>query len=548
MLQKTRNTVCPLFIAVLFFLVTACSAHPQEFSPDHDYLADREALEELQRDAFKYMWEQSCPHSGMAYEATFDWEERPVAVGGTGFGIAAIVVAADREWITREQALTRILKIATFLRDRTPRAELHGAFPHWLEGSTGAIRRFGNRDDGADIVETSLLMQGLLIARAYFNGPGVEENLRGIITELWEDIEWDLFTNGEENGLYWHWSKEHGFYHGLKILGYNECLVTYILALASPTHPISRKAYDYWNSGVDYLPRNVYGYTVEAAPNGGGPLFMAQYSFVGLDPRQLADPHVQKGYFVRGVTQTLSNRGYCIEDAPPENKYGPDFWGLTACQTKGGYTAGEPARDGGTIAPTAAISSMPFTPHYSMQVLENLRGPLRDRVWGAYGPRDAISLRDDWVSDMYLAIDQLPMICMIENYRSGLLWKLLMSDPDIRTGLAKAGMAMPVFTTGFPEAVVTRVKMNGHYEPDAYAARRHPDTGLYTIPFWSEGADTAEFGFVNSDGEMVFSHQTQAIKGANKFSFGQFMPATGEKLTLVMRIGENDYTLPVRLY
>lgn len=509
---------------------------------------DKEALDELQRDAFNYMWEGACPHSGMAYEATFDWEERPVAVGGTGFGIAAIVVATDREWISREQAVARIMKIATFLKDRTPRAELHGAFPHWLEGSTGNIRRFGNRDDGADIVETSLLMQGLLIARAYFNGPGIEEELRGVITELWEGVDWNWFTNGEESGLYWHWSIEHGFYHGLKILGYNECLVTYIMAMSSPTFPISRDAYAYWSSGVDYLPRDAYGYKIEAAPNGGGPLFTAQYSFVGLDPRRLSDAQVTNGYFVRSVTQTLSNRGYCIYDAPPENRYSPVFWGLTASQTKAGYTAAEPARDGGTVAPTAAISSMPFTPHYSLQVLENLRGPLRERIWGNYGPMDAISLRDDWVSEMYLAIDQLPMVCMVENYRSGLLWKLLMSDPDIRAGLAKAGMAPPVFATGFPEAIVTMVKDDGEYVADAYEIRRHPDTGVYSVPYWCEEAGEAAFTLSNAEGGILFESRVDASKGSNVLTFSDLEPHNGEKLELVMRFGGTEYILPIRLH
>ncbi len=537
---------------VLLLLFQAPGSGPARaagpFSPDSEYLRDRAALDELQRDAFKYIWEGGDPDSGMAYEATFDWEVRPVAVGGTGFGIAAIVAATDREWVTREQAVSRLMKIALFLRDKTPRANWHGGFPHWLVGSTGKAWRFSDRDDGVDIVETSMLMQGLLIARAYFNGPGVEEKLRSVITELWEGVDWNWFTNGEENGLYWHWDPEHGFYYGLKILGYNECLITYVLALSSPTHPISRKAYDYWTSGADYQPRGVYGYRLEATQPGGGPLFMSHYSFVGLDPRRLADAFVKRGYFVRNVIQTLSNRAYCLQDAPPENKYAENFWGLTASQIKGGYNANSPTADTGTVAPTAALSSMPYAPHYSLQVLQNLRGQLRKKAWGKYGPFDAISLRDDWVSDLHLAIDQLPIVSMVENYRTGLLWRLLMSDADVRAGLDKAGLAAPEFEEGFPEVVVTLGKNNGSYVPVAYDIRRHPDTGLFSIPYWCDKEGKVSFRMADADGKEVFTQDATAVEGSNTLSFPQFMHPDGEVITLTMKTDRGEYVLPVRLF
>ncbi len=261
------------FICVILLVgqLTVSVAYSAAFVPDKEYVQDRAVLEQLQRDAFRYFWEDFEPNSGMAYEANYTWDVRPVAVGGTGFGIAALVVATDREWVNRSDAVSRLVKIATFLREKTSRREMHGAFPHWIDGSTGAALPFGNKDAGADIVETSFLMQGLLIARAYFNGPGVEAKLREAITELWEDVEWDWFTNGEENGLYWHWDPKRGFHHGLKILGYNECLITYVLAASSPTHPISRKSFDFWTSGVEYLARMVNGYKIEAAPHCGGP-------------------------------------------------------------------------------------------------------------------------------------------------------------------------------------------------------------------------------------------------------------------------------------
>ncbi len=547
-----KRCILAFFLGLFLFLSCGvCLAEdspPQAYRPDSAYLLDRLALDRLQRDAFLYMWEDAHPVSGLVYEFSANGDFQPVALGGTGFGVAAVVVAVDRGWISREQALERLLLLTRFLRDKTARKQLHGAFPHWLDGTTGATLPFGKNDTGADIVETALLMQGLLIARQYFNGPGDEAELRSVITTLWEDIDWNWFTNGEENGLYWHWSPEEGFSHGLKILGYNECLIVYLLAAASPTHPISRQAYDYWTSGKGYQPKQLYGYTVEASLAGGGPLFLAQYSFLGLDPRKMADTFVPGGYFLRNVKQTLSNRGYCLYAAPARNKYGPGVWGLTASKVKGGYAANEPSRDSGTVAPTAALSSMPYTPHYSMQVLGELLGPLRGKIWGKNGPFDAFSPRENWFSDAYIAIDQLPMVGMVENYRSGLLWRLFMNDKDIRSGLLLAGFTEPAFEEGFPEAVVTLVRKGKEYIPDAFDIRRHPDTGLFGIPYWVNEAQTVVFRFAALDGGEVHTVRVRAKAGRNMLTFPQFMPPDGAVLTLTMQAGDAVYNLPVRLH
>lgn len=538
-----------LWLILLFCLLPA-AAGASNFTPDFAYLDDRSALERLQREAFKFIWEDGDPVSGMAYETSKHWGgPRPVAVGGTGFGVAAIVTAVDRGWITRDQAVARLLTMAAFLRDKSPRKQLHGAFPHWLEAGRGNIVTFGKDDRGADIVETALLMQGLLIARAYFNGPGAEENLRAIITELWEDVDWNWFTNGEESGIYWHWSEERGFPDNLKILGYNECLIAYLLAIASPTHPISRAAYNYWTSGKGYQPKNLYGYTLEASLNGGGPLFLSHYSFIGLDPRRMADAFVKSGYFVRNVKHVLSNREYCITHAPAKNRYNEHTWGLTASLIKGGYAANEPLHDTGTIAPTAALASMPYTPQYSMQMLYHLLGPLKENMWGKNGPYDAFSPRENWYSDGYLAIDQLPIVSMVENYRSGLLWDLFMSDPDVTRGLKLAGISEPSFAPGFPEAVVTAVRKGRDYVPDAYAARRHPDSGMYMIPFWVDAPGEVFFRFTDADGMDVLTLGREARKGRNLLTFSQFMPGDGGILKLHMKTADGkEHTLPVRLY
>ncbi len=531
----------------IFIILVIMAAPLSAFSPDDDYLHDRAVLEELQKEAFLCFWEGGEPNSGMAYEADFGWEVRPVAVGGTGFGVASVVVAADRGWITREQALARLIKITGFLLGKSPRRELHGAFPHWLDGATGEALNFGGNDNGADLVETSLLIQGLLIARAYFNGPGVEEDLRCDINEIWEGVEWDWFTNKENKGLYWHWSPKKGF-SGLKILGFNKCLITYILALSSPTHPISRQAYNYWTSGSGYRPKKVFGYEIEASLNGAGPLFLPHYSFIGLDPRLMADGFVTQGYFTRNLKHVLSNRGYCLQNAPSVNRYAEDFWGLTASQVKWGYEVSEPKNDTGTIAPTGALSSIVYTPHYSMEVLFNLRGRLKSKIWGAYGPYDAISLRDDWVSPHYLAIDQLPIVLMVENYRSGLLWRLMMSTPEIGAGLKKAGMSKPDLEEGFPEAVVTLKKSGKKYAADAYDIRRHPDSGLYSVPYWCAQAGPVRFSMVGPDGAPVFSAEEEAAAGRNYLKFPQFKRKDGEIILLEMTTGpDKRYSLPLRL-
>ncbi len=546
-----KRVTLPVFsIAVIFLAVTGFARSGTPFRPDRDFLRDRANLNEAQLAAFKYFWEDGSPHSGLAYEANYYWEARPEVVGGTGFGVAALVTAVSRGWVDRDAALARLLKIVRFLRDLEIRRELHGAFPHWLDGATGKIMSFGKNDAGADIVETSFLIQGLLIARAYFNGPGLEEELRNIITELWHDVDWNFFTDGEDNGIHWLWNPKNGFY-GLKILGYNECLITYVLALSSPTHPISRRAYDYWSSGQQYQPREVYGYEIEATPEDGGPLFTSQYSFVGLDPRRLADAFVKRGYYVRSVGQTLANRGYCLQDAPADRHYAEDFWGLSACMIPNGYEANSPRNDHGVVSPSAALASMPFTPFYALQVLRNFLGGLRKTVWGQYGPYDAVSLQANWVSDKYLAIDQLPMVSLIENYRTGLLWRLFMSDPDVRNGLAKAGLNEPDFAAmpgyPFPEVVVPLKKDGDKYVQDAYDLLRHPDSGLYSLPFWCRAGGECLFVLENQSGQEVYRASLTVGKGRGYLSFPQFMAPDGKVLRLIMRLEGKEFYLPVRL-
>ena len=359
------------------------------------------------------------------------------AVGGTGFGAMAIIVAAERGWITREQAGERLLKLVAFLRKAD---RFHGIFPHWLNGTTGKVIPFTPNDNGGDLVETSYLMEGLLCARQYFNrGSLLEVQIRTHIGALWDDADWNWYTKGGENVLYWHWSPKVGWAMNMPIHGWNECLITYVLAASSVRHSINPNVYhEGWarNGGI----RNgkaFYGITLPLGWDYGGPMFFAHYSFTGLDPRHLKDRYAD--YWQQNVNHTLINRAHCVQNPYGFAGYGENCWGLTASDNHEGYGAQSPTDDRGVISPTAALSSFPYTPEYSMQALKHFYYDLGDKIWSDYGFVDAFSEQNNWYAKTYLAIDQGPIIAMIENYRSGLLWKLFMSAPEVRNGLRKLG-------------------------------------------------------------------------------------------------------------
>jgi hypothetical protein len=358
-----------------------------------------------------------------------------VTSGGSGFGILAVVVAAERGWITRREAVDRMGTIAAFL-ERADR--FHGAWPHWLNGRTGKVIPFSPKDDGADLVETAFLVQGLLTARQYFDQDTDEEaTLRRLITELWEGVDWNWFTNGEDV-LHWHWSPRYQFEKNHHIRGWNECLITHVLASSSPAHPISPKVYhEGWARGGKMVNTEPYlGVRLPLGSPTGGPLFFSHYSFLCLDPRNLRDRYAN--YWEQNVGHTLVNYEYCVREAKAEYGYSRRCWGLTASDDPWGYLAHAPGkRDNGTIAPTAAISSMPYTPEKSLRAARYFHDELGRKLWGPYGFYDAFNLREDWFADQHLAIDQGPIVVMIENYRSGLVWDTFMQCKEIQRGLEK---------------------------------------------------------------------------------------------------------------
>jgi hypothetical protein len=399
-------------------------------------ISDSALLDLVERQSFRYFWDFAHPVSGMARERNTSGDV--CATGGTGFGVMSILVGVHRRFISREEGLERILKITRFLLDKCTR--YHGAFAHWINGATGATVPFSADDDGADLVETAYLMQGLLCARQFFQGAApAEDSLRTQVDSLWNGVDWNWFRRDSGQALYWHWSPDKGWAMNVTVSGWNEALITYVLA-ASAAHPIPRSVYDagWARGGLMKNGKQFYGVRLPLGPDYGGPLFFSQYSFLGLDPRHLSDAYA--GYWTQNTAQARINYAYCLDNPQKYSGYSASCWGLTASDDNlSGYAVHSPTSDDGVIAPTAAIASMPYTPQESMAALRFFYYKLGDRIWGAYGFTDAFNMTDLWFADSYLAIDQGPEIIMIENYRSGLLWKLLMSCPEITRGLKLLG-------------------------------------------------------------------------------------------------------------
>lgn len=401
-----------------------------------DRIPDEELLTLVQHQTFKYFWDFAHPVSGMARER--NTSGNLVTTGGSGFGVMNIVLGISRDFITRQEGFDRVQKIVQFLKaaDR-----FHGAFPHWLDGTTGRVQRFSDKDDGADLVETSLLMQGLLTARQYFDRAG-EQTLRDDITALFEAVEWNFFRNGQQV-LYWHWSPNYAWEVNLPISGWNESLITYVLAASSPTHPIARSVYDegWARNGAMRNGNAYYGIMLPLGSEGGGPLFLSQYSFLGINPNGLTDAYANYEQQVRA--HALVNRAHCVTNPHGYYGYSADCWGLTASDDINGYRVHSPTADNSVITPTAALSSFPYTPQESMQALQFFYYKLGDKIWGEYGFKDAFSLHEAWFADSYLAIDQGPIGIMIENHRTQLLWDLFMSAPEVKAGMRTLGFSGP---------------------------------------------------------------------------------------------------------
>lgn len=403
-------------------------------------LSDDALLDLVQKQTLKYFTDFAHPVSGMARERNTSGDI--VTTGGTGFGIMSIIAGISRNFISRTDGLARIQKIVSFLKNNC--TAYHGAFAHWINGATGATQPFSAKDDGADLVETSFLMQGLLCARQYLNtGDVAEVNLRNDINTLWDAVDWNWFRQNNQNVLYWHWSPTYNWDINLSVKGWNEALIVYALAASSNTDSIPKIVYtEGWagNGGIKN-GNSSYGVQLPLGPPMGGPLFFAHYSFLGINPHDLTDAYAN--YFTQDTAHSKINYLYCVNNPQHYNGYSNQCWGLTASDEQNGYNAHSPTNDNGTITPTAAISSLPYTPAQSMDALKFFYYKLGDKIWGEYGFKDAFNLTGIWFADSFLAIDQGPQIVMIENYRSGLLWNLFMSCPEAKRGMKQLGFTSP---------------------------------------------------------------------------------------------------------
>lgn len=410
-------------------------------------LTENQLLDTIQYQTFNYFWDGAEPNSGMARERLHMDDVYPtspkntVTTGGTGFGLMAILVGVERGWITREQAFNRYTKIVNFLENAD---RFHGAWSHWIDGETGKVYPFGKKDNGGDLVETAFLIQGLLTVSEYFkDGNKQEQELVAKIDQLWREVEWNWYTKGGKDVLYWHWSPEYGWDMNFPVGGYNECLIMYVLAAASPTHPISKEVYEKgWARNGAIVSKDSY-YDEELvldyfehsdAPI--GPLFWAHYSYLGLNPKGLTDQFGD--YWKLTQNHAKIHYKYAIDNPKNYKGYGKDIWGFTSSYSVKGYAGHRPGDDLGVVSPTAALSSFPYTPKESMQMLKNLYKN-HDSLIGKYGPYDAFSFEHNWYLPRYLAIDQGPIPVMIENHRTGLFWKLFMKNSDVQTGLKKLG-------------------------------------------------------------------------------------------------------------
>lgn len=434
--------------------MAACTGSRQASKDVVSLSADDERIyTDVQRTTFQYFWDGAEPNSGLARERFHADNVYPqndkniVTSGGGGFGVMAILVGIHRNFITREQGLERLERIVKFLETAD---RFHGVWPHWWNGETGKVKPFSRKDDGGDLVETSFMLQGLLAVRQYFkDGTNREKALATRADKLWREVDFNWYRNGK-NVLYWHWSPNYAWEMNFPVRGYNECLIMYVLAASSPTHGVPAEVYHQgWADGgkIKTNPPSYKGINLQLNHQGdavnGGPLFWAHYSYLGLDPRGLKDKYAD--YWQENRNQSLINYQWCVDNPKNFKGYGPNSWGLTSSYSVRGYAGHAPSekRDLGVISPTAALSSMPYTPDQSMAAMRHWYTNMKDSLYGAYGFYDAFSETANWFPKRYLAIDQGPIVVMMENHRSNLLWNLFMSCPEVKDGLRKLGFDSP---------------------------------------------------------------------------------------------------------
>ncbi|WP_299580042.1 glucoamylase family protein [uncultured Sunxiuqinia sp.] len=509
--QETTENNCLDFVpeegknATLHYRVSSVYQGAESSSVDksvelEDY-TDDQLLDMTQEYAFRYFWEGAHQASGMALERS-NGNGRTVASGATGMGLMAMIVAHEREYRPKEQVKDRILMILDFLENCERH---HGAWSHWYDGNTLKTQAFTPDDDGGDLVETSFVAQALIALRNYFqDGDTKSVQIREKATQLWKEIEWSWYQQDGQQVLYWHWSPRIGFEKNLQVSGWNESLVTYVMAASSPTYGINKEVYEQgWaRNGNMVRPRTFYNYPISLAPDWGGPLFWIHYAHLGLDPKGLKDQYAD--YWTEHVNTARIHHAYAVANPMGFKNYSERCWGLTASDDPGGYSAHQPySNDNGTISPTAALSSMPYTPEESLRALKYFYRERGQELFGEYGPYDAFNDERNWVQESYIGIDQGPIVVMLENYRTGLLWDLVMQDDDVQAGLDKLGFDYQL-ATDVDESLTTR---SFQVYPNPAANRVYLVGDFQSNDHWLLEAYTM-------DGRMVWSEQLQ-LTGTN---------------------------------
>ncbi|WP_044205572.1 glucoamylase family protein [Flammeovirga sp. OC4] len=538
-----------MFLSYFTILITLFTSFGEPVTDKKKKLADEETrfeedvriFNETHEATFRYFWEWAHPVSGLTPRRSLKNKRYDIGIGASGFGIQAIIVGAHRGWVTREEVVDHLLKVTDFLENKAVR--YHGVFPHLIHGETGQLIKFAGQD-GADIQETSNMMMGLLVARAYFdkNTPK-EKQLRENITKLWEAV--DYTVHEYQDGLWWNHSDNQEENNGLKLLmkGYNEAMTSYVLALGHPKHAIKKSSYQAYVNGKNFVNgRKYFGYTLDLGKPKGGPLYLAQTPFVTMDPRDMQDQYTF--YWTRSIAHSLINWTYCFKFAPEEYGYSQEDWGLTASQIPGGYNnrAG-PSKDKGVIAPSGALGVFPYVPYQSMMALRNFYENHKEGLWDKYGFKDAYSIKDNWYSDRYLGLDQGRTVIMMENYRSGLFWELSKKIPELQVAKEKMEIHSPDHKTGFPLAVKENISQR-------VQLIRHPELKAYHLDYFLENKGKVSFEFETINGVVttLFPSKSKS-KGMHQLVFnkGQFL--SGTKGKIIMKIdGKPTNELAVQLY
>jgi hypothetical protein len=441
-----------------FYFVRAVATNSVESAPSstnaalpHVFVSDDEFLDYVQQTCFFYFWYAANPTNGLVPDRSAPGSACSIAA--VGFGLTAIGIAADHGWITRTQAVTRVLTtLNTFWQGPQGPATTgvigyNGWFYHFLDMNT-ALRA------GSELssIDTCLLLAGILYAKQYFNGPGASEaSIRSLADAIFNRVNWTFMSQGT-NAVRMGWDPATGFQNYGNWVGYNEGMIIYLLGLGTATNPLPASSWSTWTSGYTY--GTFYGQTYVPFPS----LFGHEYSHCWVDYRFMADTYMNSNnltYFENSRRAALAEVAYC--GAGPHVGYSTNVWGLTACDgpPPTGYAARglPPALDDGTIAPTAPGGAICFAPEYCLPTLEYLYSHFRINIWTEYGYRDAFNIGQGWYDSDELGIDQGPIVIMIENYRSQNVWNLFRLNAEVQRGLQRAGFVRLPFMALSPQSV-----------------------------------------------------------------------------------------------